>query len=217
MTLPPVRLLVFDMDGVLTDSSGCHARAYQDLWAHIALQDPPPYPEIAGRPTGEVVRERTAALRPTDRDVAEWVRFKQERARRYLQDIAPFPDVRPALEALRQRGFRMALATSASRDTTGLLLHRMGLGEFFPVQVAAEDVTRGKPDPESYQRAIGESGGEADTTLVIEDSASGLEAGARSGAWVVSLRTGLTLDHPRFAGPFPDLQALVTAVREPAP
>ena len=57
-------LIIFDMDGVLADSSPCHARAYQDLWKEIGVEGPR-YDSIMGRPTGEVIREVTRDLAPT--------------------------------------------------------------------------------------------------------------------------------------------------------
>jgi hypothetical protein len=52
-----------------------------------------------GRPTGEVIREITRDLAPTTEQVEQWVRFKQERARAYLQkETVTFPDTREVLE-----------------------------------------------------------------------------------------------------------------------
>ena len=72
--------LIFDMDGVLVDTSAGHARAYQDLWERCGVTGPP-YARIAGRPTREVVEHFTRELAPTPAAIEEWAAFKQQRAR----------------------------------------------------------------------------------------------------------------------------------------
>ena len=76
-------VVVFDLDGVLADSSACHDLAYRELWARIGVEGPP-YPTIAGLRTSDAVARVTEALRPSAESLAAWGRFKQERAREYL-------------------------------------------------------------------------------------------------------------------------------------
>jgi beta-phosphoglucomutase len=205
-------LVVFDMDGVLTDSSSGHALAYDDLWADIAVVHPPAYREISGRPTTPVVREYTRALNPSEEDILRWVRFKQERAREYLGRMAVFPDALPVVTALSRAGIRLALGTSASRVTTRLLLEQAGLLSFFPALVTGDDVAQGKPAPDTFTQAIERAGGIPETSLVIEDSVAGLVAGLAAGAFAASVRTGERMQHEHFIGAFDDLTSLLPVI-----
>lgn len=190
-----MKFLVFDMDGVLVDTSGCHARAYNDLWKRFGI-DGPEYAAIAGRPTREVVQAYT-------RDVLEWTAFKQKRAYEYLTaEHVVFDDVQPCLEAIHRAGFRMAVATGASRTTAKMLLDRAEIAVFFEFVLTAEDVNRGKPDPEVYTKA---SQIAAAKTLVVEDSASGLEAAVAASSDVACVRSGLSIESPLFWGTYPGL------------
>lgn len=209
-------LVVFDMDGVLTDSTGCHARAFADLWGLAGISDPPSYAAIAGRRTDSVVREYTARLSPAASQVEAWTRFKQERAREYLQTSAAFPDAVPVLRELTRLGYSLALGTGASKATARMLLAQSGLAPLLPVLVTADDVGEGKPDPETYVRAIALAGGTADRSLVVEDSAAGLLAGAGAGAATAAVRTGEVISDRRFLGTFPDLTSLLVVLAEPA-
>ncbi|MGH9900852.1 MAG: HAD family hydrolase [Pyrinomonadaceae bacterium] len=202
-------LIIFDMDGVLVNTSPCHGRAYDDLWRKLGIEGPP-YDEIAGRRTGEVVVERTRNLKPAAAQVSEWVLFKQKRAREYLctEDIS-YADTAPCLVALESRGVPAALGTSASRANTELILDRLGLARFFRVVVTGEDVREGKPSPEIYLSVMERAGMSANETLVVEDSASGLEAAIAAGARAASVRTGERIDSPKFIGAFPDLRRLM--------
>jgi HAD superfamily hydrolase (TIGR01509 family) len=197
-----VKFIVFDMDGILLDTSRCHARAYADLWQRYRVEGPE-YSLIAGRPTREVVE-------PYTRDVAEWVAFKQERAREYLRsDTVRFSDVQPCLEAIHAIGYGMGVATGASRRTAEMLLDGAGIAGFFRFVLTAEDVSRGKPHPEIYRRAAELAGME---TVVAEDSAAGLQAAACAPTLVASIRSGLTIESPYFVGSFPTLVEFTEAL-----
>jgi HAD superfamily hydrolase (TIGR01509 family) len=205
-------LIIFDMDGVLADSSPCHARAYQDLWKEVGVEGPA-YDSIMGRPTGEVIREITRDLRPTSEQVELWIRFKQERARAYLQKgTVTFPDTREVLERLTASGTAIAVGTSASRDTAELLLRQIGVLPLIPVLVTSDDVGEGKPAPDTYLEALRRSGGVPDRTLVVEDSLSGLRAATAAGTWSAAVRNNLPYSDPRFLGNFPDLRSLAAMI-----
>jgi HAD superfamily hydrolase (TIGR01509 family) len=201
-------LVVFDMDGVLTDSTPSHARAYQDLWTELGITGPA-YEDISGWRTAEAVLAHTRQLRPTAAQLAQWTRFKQVRARAYLEEAPTvFPDVTPTLERLRRRGLRFAVGTGASRETANALLGRAGLLRWFTAIVTADDVARGKPAPDTFQAAVSAAGATAGRSLVIEDSTAGLVAGAAAGTRTASVRSGVRIDSPAFLGAFPDLETL---------
>jgi HAD superfamily hydrolase (TIGR01509 family) len=205
-------LIIFDMDGVLADSSPCHARAYQDLWKEVGVEGPR-YDSIMGRPTGEVIREITRDLAPTTEQEEQWIRFKQERARVYLQkETVTFPDTREVLEKLTASGTAIAVGTSASRETAELLLRQIGVLPLIPVLVTSDDVREGKPAPDTYLEAIRRSGGDPDRTLVVEDSLSGLRAATAAGTWSAAVRNNLGFSGPRFLGNFPDLRSLAAMI-----
>lgn len=205
-------LLIFDMDGVLVNTTPCHERAYQDLWCEIGIEGPP-YQMIAGRKTSEVVREFTKSLKPSAEQESAWVHFKQMRAREYLstEDIS-YSDSALCLSTLAACGLPAALGTSASRDNTLMILKRLGFVNFFPIVVTAEDVTQGKPSPEIYLSVIARARVQPERVLVIEDSVAGLQAGAAANAYVASIRTGERIDDPRFIGSFSDLRELLPGI-----
>lgn len=206
------RLWLFDLDGVLVDTTPCHARAYADTWADLEIAGPP-YERIAGRRTVDVVREVTRVLNPGDDLVQKWVRRKQERARECMgrEDLA-YADARRVVASLSQRGARLAIGTAASRLTTLAILERAGWREAFSVVVTADDVPVGKPDPGVFLEAMRLSDVRPDQTLIAEDSRSGLAAAEVSGAWFGSVRSGIAVASERCLGVFADLEALHDAV-----
>ncbi len=214
----PFALVVFDLDGVLVASDACHARAYEELWEKLGVAGAPAYPELAGRSTRDVVAEQIARARvAADLDAA--VRFKQERARDLLA-AAPvvFSDTGASLARF-ARAARLAIGTGASRETAELLLARVGGRERFEMVVAAEDVALGKPAPDVYALVISRCGALPERTLVVEDSAAGVQAALAAGAHVALVRnaapaSGFPRD-ARVRGAFADLAALADALGLP--
>ncbi|MDZ4803336.1 MAG: HAD family phosphatase [Candidatus Eisenbacteria bacterium] len=202
-------LVIFDMDGVLADSSIGHALAYAELWSRLGIAAPP-YATLAGRRTVEVVAEVTRALAPSTEKLDEWVRFKQDQARRHLAQVSSlYPDTLPVLDALDNAGLSFAVATGASRMTAELILaHAGGVSRFRSV-VTGDDVTLGKPAPETYLKVLAATGQPADAALTVEDSEAGLRSGLDAGTWACSVRTGITARDDRFVGALGDLKGLL--------
>ena len=205
---PPIQSLVFDMDGVLADTSPCHAAAWEQIFRLIGIQAPA-YHEIAGRSTRNVLEQFTGGLAPDHEQLLEWVRFKQLAALETLH-TAPieYDDTTPAITCLKQAGYAMSLATSASRASASLVLKRCGLEATFETIVCAEDMDRAKPDPAIFMLAMKRAGYRPASTLIIEDSSSGLAAALASGARVACVRSGHECDHPNFQGSFNNLLEL---------
>lgn len=207
--MPALDLIALDMDGVLTDSTPVHARSYADLWDRIGIEGPE-YSAIAGWTTRAAVRRHTAGLGPSPEQIAEWVAFKQARARELIATgNLLYPDVEPALAWMAARGLRLAVGTGASRTTATALLRQGGVLDYFGVLVTADDVAQGKPAPDTFAEAISRAGATPARSLVVEDSSSGLLSGDAAGAWTASVRTGERLDSPRFLGAHADLGAIV--------
>ena len=204
-------LIIFDMDGVLVDSSPCHRLAFDNLWQRLGISGPD-YDQIAGRRTIEVVREwipRDDGALPSPATIQAGVAFKQERALRYLrQHMTVFEDTLPVLQAVAEAGHTVGLGTGASRTATELVLQRLGSAASFDHVVTADDVRAGKPAPDVFASIIERASADPAETLVIEDSAVGISAGIAAGARVASVRSGQQLDHPRFVGAYADLAAL---------
>ncbi len=205
----PFRLIVFDFDGVLVDTTAAHARAYGDLWQTLSL-DGPPYELIAGRKTLDVVSEFTRERSFSPEQIRECVQLKQQRARQYLlSEPIEFPDTAEAVSLLTAQSARLGIGTGASRETVTIVLRRLGYSSLFAPVVAAEDVRLGKPSPEVYLHAMDQARTLPADTLIVEDSSAGLAAALSSGAFAVTVRSAEHSDHPHFLGRFADLRTML--------
>ncbi|QDU40262.1 Phosphorylated carbohydrates phosphatase [Maioricimonas rarisocia] len=103
------------------------------------------------------------------------------------RSIAPMPGLLELLDHLEVRNLPKGVATSSERSYLQKLLGRFELTSRFHMMLTAEDVTRGKPNPEIYLRAAELLEVEPAEMLVLEDSEAGTRAAAAAGAHIISV------------------------------
>jgi HAD superfamily hydrolase (TIGR01509 family) len=188
------RLLIFDFDGTIADSSPLHARAFNEAFAtHDVAVD---YGTIAGLTTGAAVDlvadVHGLTLTPAAR--ALLISDKQARARRMIaSELVPIAGSVEFMREARPR-YLMALCTSASRATIELAIARLALEGMFDPIVTGDDVVHGKPHPETFLRALAHHGLPASDALVLEDAESGLAAARAAGIDMLKIVAGPASD-----------------------
>jgi mannitol-1-/sugar-/sorbitol-6-phosphatase len=181
MTTIRCRAVLFDLDGVLVDSTPAVARVWA-WWARAHGFDPDEVVRKAhGRPSIATIRE----LLPGADHAAE----DREVERREIADIEGVVALPGAVELL--QGLpreRWAIVTSCTRPLAGVRIAAAGLPKP-KYLVTSTEVKHGKPDPEPYLKGAQLLGVPASECIVIEDAPAGIRAGKAAGARVVALRT----------------------------
>ena len=192
MTSIRCRGVLFDLDGVLVDSTPAVARVWAG-WAREHGFDPDEVVRKAhGRPSIATIRE----LLPNGDHEAE----NREVERREIADIGGVIPLPGALELLRSLpADRWAIVTSCTRPLAGVRIAAAGLPTPEHL-VTSSDVQCGKPDPEPYLKGAESLGLPAAECVVFEDAPAGIRAGKAAGARVVALRTTATDGELRGAG-----------------
>jgi beta-phosphoglucomutase family hydrolase len=195
------RAVIFDMDGVLVDSGACHRAAWQALLDELGVPAPPEFWRLTiGRPSHEAVGVLLDRELP-ESQARELSRRKQQHYLRIATaGIPAVPGVAVFVEALAQRGVPRAVATSARRSDVEQMLGGVGLLDRFDAVITAEQVRRGKPDPEVYLLAAQSLGVEPGGCVVFEDSLVGVSAASAAGMRVIGLATSHTEVELRGAG-----------------
>lgn len=187
------RVVLFDLDGVLVDSTPAVARVWT-WWARKhGFPDPDEIVRIAhGRPSITTIRELLPNANHEDEN--------KEVERREIEDtddVVPLPGAVELLQTIPPE--KWAIVTSCTRRLAEVRIAAAGLPK--PKQmVTSNDIKRGKPNPEPYLKGaqlLGVAGAEC---VVIEDAPAGIRAGKAAGAHVVALRTTAGDDELREAG-----------------
>lgn len=165
--------ILFDLDGVLIDSTECITRHWQE-WAQQHDLDIAAIMEVAhGRRTVETMRI-VAPLLPLDEEVR---RFEAAE----VADTQGIITIDGALALLNSiPAGAWAIVTSGSRALATARLQSRGL-PVPPIMVTADDVVNGKPHPEPYIAAAQVLGLSAGECIVVEDSPAGLAAATAAG------------------------------------
>ena len=190
--------VLFDMDGVLTDSTVSAERAWTQ-WAHEFGVDPEQVLHgLHGRRATDTVRMHVPASahagalrRINEIEVAD------------AGSTAPIPGARELLDSLPGN---WAVVTSAPPELLTVRLAAVGI-PLPSVVVNGDDVTHGKPDPEGYLKAAGKLGLPIGECVVFEDSGNGVAAGLAAGAASV-VGVGAEALHTPAPVVVPDLRAV---------
>ena len=178
-----IRAVLFDLDGVLVESR----EATERVWVRWARKNGIDEEELRAAMHGVRSVEVVRTLRPDSDFAAEAAEIEEAQALD-THGLRAIPGAAEALLALRED--RVAVVTSATRALAAARLQEVGLTPS-AVVVHAEDVSRGKPDPQGYLTAADRLGVDPAEALVVEDAPPGIEAGRAAGAAVV----GVTSTH----------------------
>jgi sugar-phosphatase len=175
------RALLFDMDGVLVDSTPAVARVWS-AWANrFGLVPADVVRQAHGRPSMATIRE----LLPSADHLAEDQAIEKAEIAD-VQDVVALPGTKQLLDALPPD--RFAVVTSASHPLAVVRLRAAGFA--IPKHlVTASDIHYGKPHPEPYLRGAQSVGVPPADCVVIEDAPAGIQSGKAAGARILALRT----------------------------
>ncbi len=173
--------LLFDLDGVLIDSTPAVARVWR-RWAVEHGFDPETVVHLAhGRPSRTTIRE---LLPNADTDCED--REVERREMEDLEGVVLLPGARELLTTLPPE--RWTIATSCTRALAELRLRAAGL-TVPRNMITSSDVRIGKPDPEPYLKAAAKLGFAASDCIVVEDAPAGVRAGKAAGSRVIAFLT----------------------------
>ena len=109
------------------------------------------------------------------------------------QNIRPLPGAVELIKSLRENRFKIAIASSAPMENIRLITGGLGIDNCFQAIVTGQDVTEGKPSPQSFLLAAQRLGVEPKNCLVIEDAVAGVTAAKRAGMHCLAI----TNTHPK--------------------
>ncbi len=190
----PIQAVVFDMDGVLVDTEFFYREQLQRFFSKNGIEVPL---EALNAQVGQSHPYYLAFLQKwwehgTGERLAGPVleRMVAEQTADVPVDYAALlnPGVPETLDALRARGYRVALASSSKHDNIAQVLGACGLTGRFELIVSGEDFTESKPNPEIYLHTVAALGLPAEACAAVEDSDVGITAARRAGLTVIAKR-----------------------------
>lgn len=186
-----IKLVIFDMDGVLVDACEWHRVALNEALklvcnVEISLEDH--YRDYNGLPTNVKLRKLALKNIISEEDI---IRIEEEKQRITIDLIEmhgkPRQEKIDLMKFLKQKNIKIGCYTNSIRMTTNLMLKKTGIFDFFDIIITNQDVQNAKPDPEGYNKCMQILSIQKNECLIIEDSPKGLEAAKLSGAIVLKV------------------------------
>jgi kojibiose phosphorylase len=185
----PIQAVIFDLDGVLTDTSEFHYLAWKRLADEVGI----PFDRVANESLRGVSRRDSLLKILNGRSVSE-TQFQEMMARKngyyldLIQTIAPthlLPGVLPLLTELNAAGIKVAIGSSSknARD----VVQRLGIADRIDAIADGLSVTHSKPAPDVFLNAAMQLGLSPETCLVVEDATLGIAAALAAGMWAIGL------------------------------
>ncbi len=183
-----IKAILFDMDGVLIEAKDWHYealnRALKLFGMEISRIDH--LTTFDGLPTKDKLKmlslEKGLPLGLHE--------FINELKQQYTMDLVhslckPRFHHEYALSKLKEEGYKMAVCSNSIRNTIEIMMQKASLGMYLDFYISNEDVKKGKPDPEMYNKAIERMRLHPKECMIVEDNENGIKAAKASGANVM--------------------------------
>ena len=203
------RGVIWDLDGVLADTTEAHFQAWADalsswdipfdrsLFDHVfGMNNVDTLTELLGRP-------------PTQEELAGIADNKELFFRQHAEELVrPMPGAIRLLDELDQGGWMQGVASSAPRANIDLLVNAFGIRRYFAAILSGDGLPAGKPDPALFLETARALQLPPERCVVVEDAPAGVEAAHRAGMPCIAVATTRPREILGGGVVFDDLQAV---------
>jgi len=186
-----VRAAVFDVDGTLVDTVDLHARAWQDAFRTWGKDvDFVEVRSQIGKGGDQILPMffRPEEIKRFGDEMSEWrgEHFKSV----YLPQAKPFPKTRELFSALRDRGVKLALASSAKEDELETYKKLANIEDLLDAETNADEVEKTKPHPDIFAVALEKLGISPENAIAVGDSRFDAQSAGKIGLLTVGVLCG---------------------------
>ena len=192
-----IQAVIFDLDGVITDTAHLHFLAWKALGASLGVEVSLELNErlkgISRQESLEIILKETGIFDNfTDVERQALADRKNRAYVASLENLTPqdlLPGIGDCLKDLKKQGLKIGLASSS--QNASLIIKKLGLEPYFEAMVDPRSLSKGKPDPEIYLKAAAALGLSPAKCAGVEDARAGLEAIRAAGMTAIALGQSL--------------------------
>ena len=187
-----VKLIIFDLDGVLVEAKNIHFDALNEALSEVNAGYKIMWNEHLNKYDGLKTYQKLDMLTnkkglPAKDHQNIWEQ-KQKYTLEMLGDLKPNNNLKRVMSKLVEDGYKIAVASNSIRKTVLTVLSKLSIIEYIDLIISNEDVENNKPHPEMYWQTISKMKCLPEETLIIEDSPYGLLAAARSKSHILRVK-----------------------------
>ena len=187
-----INAIVYDVDGTLINSEPLHVKAWKQTLishGHTFSELPAEFLSTMAGKKPIVIAEGMVVELSINSSAEQ---FLNEKAALFVsmaqESLEAMPGAIESVDRLSEAGFRLAIGTSLDREFLDIVLHKFNIADKFEVIVTGNEITNGKPDPETYFKVFEKLNVVASSCVVLEDARSGVEAAKASGAYCIGIK-----------------------------
>lgn len=175
--------VLWDMDGTLVDSAEFHWWAWRDTMTNEGIPFTHEQFLASFGQRNDSILGQLLGGKATPELIERIGDTKEELYRKHVRQhgIKALPGASEWVHRLSHEGWKQAIASAAPRANVATILEVLRITDCFEAIVAAEDVHRGKPDPEVFLCAAAKLGVVSERCIVVEDADHGVEAARAAG------------------------------------
>ena len=196
-----VKLIIFDLDGVLVDARELHYESLNEALAEVDKKYVIGRQEHLSTYDGLSTTKKLKMLTQSkglSEDLYDFVwKLKQEKTLQIIDNFTPDARISKILKKLKDEKYTIACATNSIRETAKLQLIRKGFFEHIDFLFSNQDVNKPKPSSEIYLRCMLKAEVEPAETIIIEDSHIGRKAALGSGAFLCPVKNSEDLSYEK--------------------
>ena len=201
-----VKLIIFDLDGVLVEAKNIHFNALNKALGDYAISWNEHLSTYDGLKTFQKLEMLTKEKGLSVEDHKRIWQDKQKFTLEALSNLEVDPKLLSTIAHLSADGYKIACCSNSIRKTVLTVLAKLGLIEFMDLIISNEDVTNSKPHPEMYWQAISKMECLPEETLIIEDSPYGLLAAARSKSYILRVKNPQEVTYTNISNKINEIQ-----------
>ena len=187
-----IKLIILDFDGTLGDTRSNIVLTMRRTLVRLgyAVPDENTIAATIGVPLEKGFEQMLPGISPDD--VALCARTYREIFEKCRKELVPnlFPHVMETLDALKEAGYVLTIASSRSYGSLKEFLQEMGIAPYISYVLGANSVTHAKPHPEPVLKTMADMGFTADETLVVGDMPVDIQMGKGAGARTCAVTYG---------------------------
>ncbi|WP_379091084.1 HAD family hydrolase [Pedobacter sp. UC225_65] len=196
-----LKALLFDLDGTLIDSEFFHFECWNEILAEsgVMLTYEDWLKNYAGIPlpaNAKNLVEKYGIKTPLDEIITRRELLTLERLK--TKDVNLMPYVTEVLDFFQSKDLTLALVTSSPRKDVEAIFERNGLSRYFKLIITRSEVSKSKPDPESYNSCVEQLGLKKEECLVFEDTINGIKSAKAAGLTCIAIQQN-TADHAKLS------------------
>ena len=175
-----IKIVTIDLDGTLFDTKDVNYNAYNEALKEYGFSID--YDYYCKFCNGRLYKEFIPQIIGDNLEILESVhKNKKELYSKYLDKARINEELFSLIETIKDN-YYIALVTTASKKNTMEILNNFNKTDLFDLILTHDDITKNKPDPEGFIKAMDHFNIDASNSIIFEDSKPGIEAAKKSGA-----------------------------------